>query len=111
MSTELHVTDGERDGDEGLSGPCDCGEGAVHYADADCPARRHATETGDGRPRAYPIRPLPDDDRRFTFGLRLDVAEVLEAHGYPPLVTGIDHVDLQQSLFRFLYSDRNGGAA
>jgi hypothetical protein len=26
--------------DEGLSGPCDCGEGAVHYTDADCPAAR-----------------------------------------------------------------------
>ena len=24
--------------DEGLHGPCDCGEGAVHYTAADCPA-------------------------------------------------------------------------
>jgi hypothetical protein len=28
--------------DEGLSGPCDCGEGAVHYTDADCPAAQRA---------------------------------------------------------------------
>ncbi|MFC0499319.1 hypothetical protein ACFFKE_32170 [Streptomyces mutabilis] len=33
--------------DEGLSGPCDCGEGAVHYTTADCPAaQRSAAETG-----------------------------------------------------------------
>lgn len=53
--------------------------------------------------RAYPIRPLPDEDPRFTFGLVRDVAEVLERHGYPPVVNGLDHVDLQQALFRFLY--------
>ncbi|WP_159391129.1 hypothetical protein [Streptomyces viridochromogenes] len=28
--------------DEGLSGPCDCGEGAVHYTTADCPAAQRA---------------------------------------------------------------------
>ncbi|MFJ8538130.1 hypothetical protein [Streptomyces sp. NPDC093591] len=28
--------------DEGLSGPCDCGEGAVHYTTAGCPAARRA---------------------------------------------------------------------
>lgn len=40
--------------DEGLSGPCDCGEGAVHYTAADCPfaqraaaAVSSATENGD----------------------------------------------------------------
>jgi hypothetical protein len=32
--------------DEGLSGPCDCGEGAVHYTTADCPAARRDAETG-----------------------------------------------------------------
>ncbi|MYU22938.1 hypothetical protein [Streptomyces sp. SID8352] len=33
--------------DEGLSGPCDCGEGAVHYMATSCPAerRRRADET------------------------------------------------------------------
>ncbi|MDK1474933.1 hypothetical protein QNO07_16135 [Streptomyces sp. 549] len=65
----------------------------------------------DPRPRAYPIRPLPDDDARFTFGLIRDVAEVLAAHGFPPVTSGLDHVDLQQALFRFLYSDRPGGAS
>lgn len=29
---------------EGLSGPCDCGEGAVHYTAADCPAVRRQAE-------------------------------------------------------------------
>lgn len=52
--------------------------------------------------RAYPIRPLPDEDPRFTFGLTLDVAKVLTEHGYPP-VTGLDMVDLRQALFGFLY--------
>ncbi|MGW5477655.1 hypothetical protein [Streptomyces sp. NPDC004008] len=28
--------------DEGLSGPCDCGEGSVHYTDAECPAAQRA---------------------------------------------------------------------
>lgn len=55
--------------------------------------------------RSFPIRPLPDEDPRFAFGLVLDVAEVLERHGYPPIVNGLDHLDLQQALFRFLYGD------
>ncbi|MBU8549755.1 hypothetical protein IMX12_13145 [Streptomyces sp. Babs14] len=42
-----HNTAPGPDADEGLSGPCDCGEGAVHYTAADCPAvRRAAAETG-----------------------------------------------------------------
>lgn len=33
------------DDDEGISGPCDCGEGAVHYTAADCPfGQRRAAE-------------------------------------------------------------------
>ncbi|OKJ93833.1 hypothetical protein [Amycolatopsis sp. CB00013] len=52
--------------------------------------------------RAYPITPEASDTR-FTFGLVLDVAAVLTAHGYPPLAGGADHVDLQQALFSFLY--------
>lgn len=33
---------------EGLSGPCDCGEGAVHYTAADCPfEQRRAAERAD----------------------------------------------------------------
>jgi hypothetical protein len=54
--------------------------------------------------RAYPISPRPDDDPRFTFGLTIDVAEVLEKHGYPPVKAGLDIVDLRQALFGFLYA-------
>ncbi|MEU6990291.1 hypothetical protein ABZ953_06470 [Streptomyces sp. NPDC046465] len=56
--------------------------------------------------RQYPIQPVPEDDSRFTFGLTVDVAAVLEQHGYPKVANGLDFVDLQQSLFQFLY----GGA-
>ena len=61
--------------------------------------------TGDGR--AYPL-PAADGDPRFTFGLVIDVAEVLEQHGYPSPQSGRDLVELQQALYRFLYvgSDR-----
>ena len=63
--------------------------------------------------RAYPIRPLPDDDPRFTFGLTSDIAEVLVRHGYPPITNGLDLVDLKQALYRFLYvgDDRSTGGA
>jgi hypothetical protein len=54
--------------------------------------------------RQYPIRPQPDDDPRFTLGLTLDVAQVLEQHGYPPVHNGLDLVDLRQALFQFLYT-------
>lgn len=57
--------------------------------------------------RAYPIAPAPDGDPRFTTGLLLDVAELLEAHGYPPVTDGRDLVDLQQALYRFLYRPRD----
>lgn len=53
--------------------------------------------------RQYPISPAPDNDQRFTFGLAKDVADVLEAHGYPEITGGRDFLDLQQALFRFLY--------
>lgn len=58
-------------------------------------------------PRVYPVLgPGPgQDDKRFTFGLMLDVATVLKQHGYPE-INGLDFVDLQQALFRFLYKDR-----
>ena len=55
-----------------------------------------------GEERAYP-RPATDDDPRFNFGLLHDVAKVLEAHGYPPLRSGRDLVELQQALYRFIY--------
>ncbi|MFJ9842040.1 hypothetical protein ACIRYZ_16490 [Kitasatospora sp. NPDC101155] len=54
-------------------------------------------------PATYPL-PAPDDDPRFTFGLVLDVAKALEAHGYPPVASGPDLLNLRQALFRFLYS-------
>lgn len=55
--------------------------------------------------RLYPITPPPDDDPRFTLGLAIDVAGVLEAHGYPEITGGGDFVELQQALYRFLYRD------
>lgn len=54
--------------------------------------------------RQYPIRPLLDDDGRFTIGLAVDVAKVLQEHGYPQIVGGRDFLELQQALFRFLYT-------
>jgi len=60
--------------------------------------------------RAYPIRPRPDEDPRFTIGLALDVAKVLKDHGYPPVTAGLDIVDLQQALYRFLYVGPDGEA-
>lgn len=58
--------------------------------------------------RVYPIRPESDEDPRFTFGLTREVAEVLERHGYPPVSAGGDLVDLQQALYRFLYTGDDG---
>lgn len=58
--------------------------------------------------RAYPIRPRPDHDPRFTRGLTLDVAEVLQRHGYPPITAGGDFVELQMVLFEFLYGRPEG---
>lgn len=37
--------------DEGMSGPCDCGEGAVHYTSADCPAEQRVAKRGEDRAR------------------------------------------------------------
>lgn len=54
--------------------------------------------------RAYPLPRRPEGDPRFTFGLIRDVAKVLADHGYPPIVSGADHVDLQQALFGFIYA-------
>lgn len=68
------------------------------------PARQSGKDTTVAEhipPLAYPV-PQPEDDPRFTFGLTLDVAAVLVAHGYPPIVAG-DYVALRQALFAFLY--------
>jgi hypothetical protein len=61
--------------------------------------------------RAYPIRPQSDADPRFIFGLTHDVANVLKDHGYPPISHGLDFVDLQQALFKFLYGSTDPEAA
>ncbi len=60
--------------------------------------------------RVFPL-PRPDDDPRFTFGLLVDVRDVLAAHGYPAeQATGGDLAALQQALFRFLYAAKRGEA-
>jgi len=52
----------------------------------------------------YPVAAREgDDDPRFTFGLLADVAKVVESHGYPPVTSGLDLVELHLALFRFLY--------
>ena len=53
-----------------------------------------------GRERAYPL-PAFEDDSRFGIGLVLDVAKVLEQHGYPPVRDGLDLTELVQALYRF----------
>ncbi|MGR3939526.1 hypothetical protein [Streptomyces sp. BRA346] len=56
--------------------------------------------------RSYPVTPESGDhDSRFTNGLALDVAEVIEAHGYPKFTSGRDLLELRISLYRFLYKD------
>jgi hypothetical protein len=55
--------------------------------------------------RAYPLpRPESGDDPRFSFGLMYDVGKVLEAHGFPPVRNGSDHVDLMTALFGFVFA-------
>lgn len=53
--------------------------------------------------RTYPL-PRPADDPRFTLGLVIDVIRVLQEHGYPKVECGADIVELQQTLFGFLYA-------
>jgi hypothetical protein len=43
-----------------------------------------------------------EQDQRFSFGLVIEVAEVLARHGFPR-PTGRELVELRQSLYRFLY--------
>ncbi|QKW51054.1 hypothetical protein HUT08_17640 [Streptomyces buecherae] len=58
--------------------------------------------------RAYPIQSTDGrDDVRFTPGLVFDVARVIESHGYPPIASGLDLVELSQSLFRYLYKTKD----
>jgi hypothetical protein len=53
---------------------------------------------------AYP-RPLVDDPR-FDGGLILDLAKVIEAHGFPPITDATDLAGLQQSAFEFIFCAR-----
>lgn len=58
--------------------------------------------------RLFPLQPVSDQDPRFTFGLLMDVADVLEDHDYPSIretASGADLVALRQALFGFLYGD------
>jgi hypothetical protein len=57
----------------------------------------------DLEPREFPIEMAHgEDDPRFNFGLLVDVAELLERHGYPKPVA-MDVVHLRGVLFDFLY--------
>jgi len=51
-----------------------------------------------------PSDPAPASTRRFTVGLILDVAKVVESHGYGPF-GGRDFVELRQHLLHLLHSD------
>ena len=55
---------------------------------------------------AFPIKPQPEDDPRFTAGLLSDMRDVLRKHGYPEIATGRDALDLQMALWRFLYEEK-----
>jgi hypothetical protein len=50
----------------------------------------------------YPLA-RPYTDEKFTTGLVIEVAAVLQEHGYPPVTSGGDLVRLQQALFGFVY--------
>ena len=57
---------------------------------------------------------IPDEDKRFTFGLLMDAAAVLRKHGYPvptdgSYETGDIHREIGQALWRLLYRDTNLG--
>jgi hypothetical protein len=57
---------------------------------------------------AFPIKQPPADDGRFTMGLTFDVRDVLKKHGYDMSdFDGMDFLNLQQALFRFLYSEHD----
>jgi hypothetical protein len=63
--------------------------------------------TPPGQPRVpprpvYPMRRRRGDDR-FTTALARDVAAVLVAHGYPPLVTGNDLIHFTNRLHDAIY--------
>lgn len=70
--------------------------------------------TGSPPPAQPRNQRAPDDDKRFTFGLIMDVAEVLRRHGYPvPAAGNYDsgdvHREVGQCLWRLLYRDTDLG--
>jgi hypothetical protein len=62
-------------------------------------------------PQVYPLgEPKTGTDKRFTFGVVLEVADVLTKHGYPDIVdiaSGADVLNLQTALFTFIYGPAN----
>jgi hypothetical protein len=52
--------------------------------------------------RHYPLHPKPAEDPRFNVGFLVDVAQLIERAGFPEL-TGRDHLELRQALYRFIY--------
>lgn len=59
--------------------------------------------------RRYPLTAV-GNDHRFTAGLLLDVAALLEDHGYPRPVGGADLIWWQQALFRTIYRTETEGS-
>lgn len=58
-------------------------------------------------PRNYPVKlPRNNEDPRFTVGLLYDIADLLERAGYPKLEP-MDHVELRQAIFKFVYRTTN----
>jgi hypothetical protein len=59
-------------------------------------------------PSPAPLYPLPaptDGDPRFTYGLILDIAQVLQRNGFPQ-PAGADWAQLMTALGRFLYQPK-----
>lgn len=53
----------------------------------------------------YPLPPSEmAKDRRLCLGLLVDVVEVLQAHGFPPMTSGWDLSRLMESLAGFAYN-------
>ena len=54
--------------------------------------------------RSYPLPMSVTDDSRFTVSLLVDVRDVLAAHGFPKVQSGVDLLYLEKSLCEFLYA-------
>ncbi|MFI1096311.1 hypothetical protein [Streptomyces sp. NPDC020917] len=55
-----------------------------------------------GPPRAYPLT-FTSGDERFSEQLVKNLAALLVAHGYPPVVNAFDWSDFETALAGFLY--------